>query len=748
MRPEVEEDYAMSTSTMSAPPPPGAQRQPIAAAPAVTAAALDPVGLLRSYYPWLIGSGIAGGVLGVVLYLVFGMFMPRYDGKVLFQALPSFKASEIADTVGRTSIGEENDVFLQTQVKLIQTDQILFSALNEPGVRKTQWVKAYMGRDGLDQAEALYDLKKIVSARMLGGTALFEVTVRTASQVDAPLIANAISNVYVADHIKTRGTDARKKIAQFDQNIRRLRTEINSIETNKERLITDNELESIRQNESSYYQQVQELLPRIVALREDRARMQQLNDQYTDLTRQDGPPVYPEVIRKEAEEARVALTIESEIELREATLGSTRAQFGPNHRDVKAMEAAISSLHNQYKKVVDNQMADAFAALLETYRSTIASYERAESQLMSDLEIARAKLTEVQGLLKEYEELETEGDAKRKEMDTVSEGKRLLTVADEVGAQVRIIEKAKKPDFRSFPKPIPMLALSIFLVCGSTVGLIVLRELREQRVRSPRDIALIPRTRVLGIMPELSMDPAKPERIELAVRDRPLGAVAESARQIRTSILKACEIRGHQSIVFCPGMPGSGNSSIITNLAISAALVDKRVLIIDANLRRPSLHTMLDVQEGPGLVDMLRDEKSLASCVQEISEGVSLLTAGTERGHQYERLNTSTMNDILEQAKSNYDLVLLDVAPAVVAGDAFALAGRCDASVLVCRAYSEKRGLLVRLRTQLGDARADFLGVIVNGVRASAGGYLKSNYKTTMDYQEYEAPTAQESDAV
>ena len=737
----------MSTSTMPAPSPAGTTRPPTSAAPAAAVAALDPVRLLRSYYPWLIGSGVAGGILGVALYLVFGMFMPRYDGKVLFQALPSFKADEVDASVGRISIGEENEVFLQTQVKLIQTDQILVRALNEPDVRNTDWVKAYLGTDGLDQAEALYDLKKIVGARMIGGTALFEVVVRTSKQVDAPLLANAISNVYMDDHIKTRGADARKKIEQFERNIRTLRSDIDAIETQKERMIDDNELESIRQTESSYYQQVQELLPRIVSLREDKARMEQMNDQYTELTRQDGPPVYPEVVRAEAEDSRVAQSLESEIELREATLGATRAQFGPNHRDVKSMEASLSSLHNQYKKVVDNEMADAFATMLETYRSTIRSYEKAEAQLTGDLEVARLKLTEVQGLLKQYEELEAESDAKREEMEKVTEGRRNLSIVEQVGAQVRVIERAKKPDFRSFPKPIPVLALSIFLVCGSTAGVIVLRELREQRVRSPRDIALIPRTRVLGIMPELSMDPAKPERIEMAVQERPLGAVAESARQIRTAILKACDVRGHKTIVFCPGMPGSGNSSIVTNLAISAALVDKRVLIIDANLRRPSLHTMLGAQEGPGLVDLLRNEKTLASCVQTVSDGVSLLTAGTDRGHQYERLNTSTMGDILEQAKSEYDLVLLDVAPAVVAGDAFAIAGKCDASVLVCRAYSEKRGLLARLRTQLGDARADFLGVIVNGVRASAGGYLKSNYKTTMDYQEYEAPIVEESDA-
>lgn len=733
----------MTTSTMPAPTSPAAPRSaPVAAAPvgAVAAAALDPFRLLRSYYPWLLGSTLAGAMLGVALYLVFGMFMPRYDGKVLFQSMPPVSADTMDRSIGQTGSGEDNEVFIQTQVKLIQADQILIAALDEPTVRNTKWIKQYMGRDGLDQAEALYDLKKIVSARMLGGTALFELSVRTPSSVDAPLIANAISDVYMDDHRKTRGADARQKIEQFDRNLRSLKSDIDAIENNKERLIADRGLESVRQTESSYYQQVQELLPRIVALREDKARLQQLYDQYNELTKQDGPPVYPELIRAQSEESRVAQTIESEIELREATLAATRAQFGPNHRDVKAMEASIASLLNQYKKVVENEMAEAFATALENYRSTIASYDKAEDKLTTDLEAARTKLTEVQGLIKQYEEMETEGEAKRLEMERVTEGRRNLSIVEQVGTQVRVIESAKKPDFRSFPKPIPVLSLSVFLALGSTAGFIVLRELREQRVRSPRDIALIPRTRVLGIVPDLAIDPAKPERIELAVRDRPLGAVAESARQVRTAILKACDVRGHQTIVFCPGMPGSGNTSIVSNLAYSVALIDKRVLIIDANLRRPSMHAILGVKEGPGLADLLRGESSLDACVQSVSEGVSLLAAGTDRGHQYERLNTAAMGALLDEAKAKYDLVFLDVAPAVVAGDAFALAGRCDASVLVCRAYSEKRGLLARLRTQLGDARADFLGVVVNGVRASAGGYLKSNYKTTMDYQEYAPP--------
>jgi tyrosine-protein kinase Etk/Wzc len=94
------------------------------------------------------------------------------------------------------------------------------------------------------------------------------------------------------------------------------------------------------------------------------------------------------------------------------------------------------------------------------------------------------------------------------------------------------------------------------------------------------------------------------------------------------------------------------------------------------------------------------------------------------------------MQQILDDAKSRYDLVLIDTPPAIVAADALSLAAKADASVLVCRAYSEKRGLIQRLRNQLADAKGDFLGVVVNGVRAAAGGYMKANFKASMSYQQ------------
>jgi capsular exopolysaccharide synthesis family protein len=237
------------------------------------------------------------------------------------------------------------------------------------------------------------------------------------------------------------------------------------------------------------------------------------------------------------------------------------------------------------------------------------------------------------------------------------------------------------------------------------------------------------------MVPDITLDPSNPTRIETASLDRPDGAVAESIRQIRTSILKACHEKHLKSLLVAAGMPGSGSTSIICNLAINAAAIDLNVLIIDANVRRPAVHGVFGLSPGPGLSEVLNGSASLESAAQSTNvAGLSVLTAGTDRARAYERFTTQAFADVMTAAKGRYDLVLVDCPPAVVSGDAMALAGKCDGVVLVVRAFHEKRGLVARLRHQLDDTRAEFIGVIVNAVKPSAGGYFKRNIEAATRY--------------
>ena len=171
---------------------------------------------------------------------------------------------------------------------------------------------------------------------------------------------------------------------------------------------------------------------------------------------------------------------------------------------------------------------------------------------------------------------------------------------------------ATPPDQKSFPKWFIMIPAVWFVIMGLTSGLILIKELAEQRVRGPADVALVPRTRVLGVIPELGEDPFRPKTIERAVRTEPNGIIAESVRHIRAALLKQFRQRGHKTLVIFGGMPGSGATSVIANLGASAAASELRVLLVDANFRRARLHEVLDVSDGLGLAERVKERDGLA----------------------------------------------------------------------------------------------------------------------------------------
>jgi capsular exopolysaccharide synthesis family protein len=301
--------------------------------------------------------------------------------------------------------------------------------------------------------------------------------------------------------------------------------------------------------------------------------------------------------------------------------------------------------------------------------------------------------------------------------------------------RIRVIQPATLPRAVSFPKLYIMVPLGLMLVVGLAVGLIVLVEIVDTRVKGSSDIDMITRVRCIGLIPHAAEDPATPQKPETVFRDAPQGVMAENFRQARGAILKRMDQAGHKSLVVLGGLPGSGATTVAVNLAFAAAAAERKVLLIDGNFRRPAVHKVLGLQEKPGLAEVLSERTTLEAAIQ-ISDDTMLhvLTAGAADPRCYEKLGATSMGKLLEQAEQDYDLVIVDGPPAVVAEDGVAAASRADASLLVVRALSEKRGMVARLRNQLGEGPGEFLGVLVNAARSAAGGYLRGNIQATHKY--------------
>ncbi|MDI1291003.1 MAG: polysaccharide biosynthesis tyrosine autokinase, partial [bacterium] len=442
----------------------------------------------------------------------------------------------------------------------------------------------------------------------------------------------------------------------------------------------------------------------------------------------------------EVERDPLILDVKSRIASLEQTQQSLLANgYNREHRYFKSLQSQIDGANVNLEDTRRTLLNDRFTSQLDTIRNVIGQRQAQESRLnqnKSELTVRRTNLTRIQSTLDDIRrQIDDSLSAKAEATSKLEEIKMLDSLAN--ANRVIVVQAERPPTEMAFPKLAFMMPLGVILMVGLVGGSVLLRELLDQRVKGPADVFMIPRTRLVGWIPDAAEDPAGQGAVETAFRDRPRGVVAESYRQIRSSLTKRLETGGHKSIMVMSGIPGSGSTATVANLGLAFAATDKRVLIVDANLRRPGLHRVFGLQESPGLADVLGKSVSLADAVQATSTpNLSVLTVGAKDARLPERLGNDAVSAFLAEAKASYDIILLDAPPAIVAGDGTSLAHRCDAALLVVKAFGEKRGLVARVRNELSDMKGEFLGVVVNSVRSAAGGYMRGNFKAAQDYQQ------------
>jgi len=244
-------------------------------------------------------------------------------------------------------------------------------------------------------------------------------------------------------------------------------------------------------------------------------------------------------------------------------------------------------------------------------------------------------------------------------------------------------------------------------------------------------------------VPHASEDPSGGDVAERTVERSPAGLLAESYRQIRTAVLSKMDRRGYKTLVCVSAQPEAGTSTVVQNLATSLAYNGRNVLIIDANFRRPVQHKLMETSNERGLVDVLKDDMNVEDVVVAHPDmSLSLLPTGRATNSPPELLEGAAFRGLLGQLETEYDVILIDAPPALLTSDSQLLSKHVDAIAVVVQAGSDKRGMLGRVLNQLDGQRADLLGIILNGVKSSAGGYFRQSYEDFYRYREESSPAA------
>lgn len=201
----------------------------------------------------------------------------------------------------------------------------------------------------------------------------------------------------------------------------------------------------------------------------------------------------------------------------------------------------------------------------------------------------------------------------------------------------------------------------------------------------------------------------------LIVTLNPKIPISEVYRTLRTNIQFASVERPFQVIMITSSQPGEGKSITVSNLAVTYAQEGKKVLIIDADMRKPSLHQFFSLPNRAGLSSVLNNESSRLEVIKDtIVDNLYLLPSGPIPNTPSELLSSDTMRNLLDQLRNDFDVILIDTPPILAVTDSAIVSVMCDAVVIVAAAGKVKKNRLQKAKEQLDHVNANVIGIVLN----------------------------------
>jgi capsular exopolysaccharide synthesis family protein len=211
----------------------------------------------------------------------------------------------------------------------------------------------------------------------------------------------------------------------------------------------------------------------------------------------------------------------------------------------------------------------------------------------------------------------------------------------------------------------------------------------------------------------------------------PHGAASEDYRSLRTSLLYSLVDTPPKVVVVTSPGPSEGKSTTCANLGVVLAQVDKQTLIVDCDMRKPAMHRIFGLRNLRGLVNVLAGEHDLHEVCQETLPGLKVITTGSLPPNPAELLSSRRFMELLNQAREEFDYVLLDVPPIEIVSDPVIAATQADGVLFAIDAQNTRKGSVRRAIRTLEGVGANVLGTVMNNVKASKGGYY---YRYVYEY--------------
>ncbi len=705
----------------------------------------------------------------LVTFLVSSRLTPIFEATARIDVDRRVPSEIIGQGASQASSSDDADQFMATQMELIQSDAVLRPVAQRFNLlQRENQLERLPPDQARRKANAPMYLKQLKVTRPVN-TYIIRISYRSPDPKLASDVANAIANAYLEHtfEIRVRSSSALSNFMEKQLDELKAKMERSNLALAK----FEQELNVINPEEKT----------NILS-----ARLLQLNTEYTNAQ---SDRVRKEAAYKEMQTGSIAAAQVSnqgeELSKLYERLNQAKQHFtdissvyGANHAEYRKASNDLAEVQRQFEEMRHN-----VSQRIETdYREA----SNREQMLQKAVAETKADYDQLNSRSFEYQQLKRDADADKTLYSDLE--RRIREAGINMGFQtnaIRIADLARPPDVAVFPKKSLNLLLafiisSVLAICGA-----ILADVLDTTVRDPEQAALALDTSVIGTLPAVkemrrfigpvgnsaaaataaggngtgpassglglvryaqgAQDPVPQNGWPARTSSGPgygyegISSYEEAIRTLRHSILLPDFDRNVKSLLLTSATPGEGKSTATIHLAIAHAEQGKRTLIIDADLRRPSIHKKLSISGSVGLSNVLLGEMTWKDVLVKMEHwpGLDVVPAGTA-SRRASDLVGSIMVDILDEATKEYDLIIVDAPPLLGFAEAMQVATAVDGVVVLARAGQTSRKAVARALATLNRLRANVIGLVLNEVdKNNTHGYYYYN-----DYRKYYAESA------
>ena len=401
-------------------------------------------------------------------------------------------------------------------------------------------------------------------------------------------------------------------------------------------------------------------------------------------------------------------------------VSSLEQTYGPGHPQFKAASARAEFLESQMSQSLDQ--------LIKSLENRLQILRDEEGKLHDEYEAQKKTALSQSEQDVEYTRLKNKVERNRKLFDVLVERMREVDLTtDSPKTQVQIAETADVPQEPVSPKKLRITVLGAFMSLMVGGGLAFLLEYLDDTIKTPEDLEDGVGLPVLGFVPRmLDRTGDTFEHRSVISLLQPASSASEAFRSVRTSLFFSNAGRQARLLAITSGSAEAGKSTTASNLACVVAQNRRRVVLVDADLRRPTVHRTYELAHGTGLSSVLSGKCTASEAIQSprleypSMEWLDVMPAGGTPPNPAELLDSQAMEDVLSELRGRYDVVIVDTPPVLFAADANIVASKADGTVLVVKSGQNSRSLVERAHQRLTDVDAQVLGAVLNDVQLSS----------------------------